>query len=239
VVEAIPLKACPFCGKPGIIVETEGSQASGSAIVFRPECSRCDCELSEWTSSKAEAIAAWNDRPAHRIEATASTATADGLADEELARWVEAQFPGSVAFANDPAEFSHLIELTPERLRSILAALRQPAIEAAPEGEVEKLIATVIEGTQWAITAELTRLQAENARLKAIEATRPVTSEVEGLRILRDEFQRWLDRGPNAQPHYHDGVRPFSTGDLKFFVAALSAALSDAPNPVGEGGGHE
>lgn len=48
--------------------------------------------------------------------------------------------------------------------------------------------------------------------------------ESDVLKSLAAEFQRWLDNGPNEQPHYSDGMRPFSTGDLKAFVAALAAS---------------
>ena len=52
--------------------------------------------------------------------------------DDKLAEMVEDFHRGSVAFANDPDEFSHLIEFTPARLRSFISALAEPAGEVGP-----------------------------------------------------------------------------------------------------------
>jgi hypothetical protein len=46
----------------------------------------------------------------------------------------------------------------------------------------------------------------------------------EKLETLGAEFKRWLDIGPNRQPHYKNGMRPFSTGDLKYYLESLQAA---------------
>lgn len=40
--------------------------------------------------------------------------------------------------------------------------------------------------------------------------------------VLLTEFSRWLEIGPDKQPHYGNGMRAFSTGDLKHFVDCLS-----------------
>jgi hypothetical protein len=42
-----------------------------------------------------------------------------------------------------------------------------------------------------------------------------------GLNNLETLFRKWLHLGPNEQPHYANGMRPFSTGDLKHYVALL------------------
>ena len=41
--------------------------------------------------------------------------------------------------------------------------------------------------------------------------------------LLIQTFERWLEMGPNAQPHYPGGNRPWSTGDLKWMIEQLSA----------------
>lgn len=49
------------------------------------------------------------------------------------------------------------------------------------------------------------------------------TPDAGALEQLRHEFQRWLNLGPDSQPRFKSGMRAFSTGDLKAFVAALEA----------------
>ena len=39
----------------------------------------------------------------------------------------------------------------------------------------------------------------------------------ECLATLSREFKRWLEIGPNAQPHYPNAGRPFSTGDRRCY----------------------
>lgn len=44
---------------------------------------------------------------------------------------------------------------------------------------------------------------------------------VEPLRILAAEFARWLEIGPNEQPHYPGGLRPFGTGEVGELVRII------------------
>lgn len=55
-------------------------------------------------------------------------------------------------------------------------------------------------------------------------ATPAGVEEMRTLTLLQAEFMRWLEIGPNEQPRYpNTNFRPFSTGDLKAFVAALAS----------------
>ncbi len=58
----------------------------------------------------------------------------------------------------------------------------------------------------------------------------------ETLQELAVEFQHWLDKGPDAQPHYKSGMRAFSTGDLKAFVRALAALKQQQASVPDDGG---
>jgi len=49
--------------------------------------------------------------------------------------------------------------------------------------------------------------------------------------MLCETFKRWLEMGPEQQPHFPDGIRPWSTGDLKWIVEHLSQPLYTAPQP--------
>lgn len=55
-----------------------------------------------------------------------------------------------------------------------------------------------------------------------------VGSQYSAVALLIQTFERWLEIGPNAQPHYPGGNRPWSTGDLKWMIEQLSA-LSHTP----------
>lgn len=61
--------------------------------------------------------------------------------------------------------------------------------------------------------------------------------ENEAVTILRATFERWLEKGPEAQPRHKGGLRPWSTGDLKWLVEQLSQPLYAAPPSPGFGGG--
>ncbi len=61
----------------------------------------------------------------------------EGLpAKDSMAEYVEQRFPGSVAFANEPEEFAHLIELTPGQLHELITTL-QPQADALREAVEE------------------------------------------------------------------------------------------------------
>lgn len=62
---------------------------------------------------------------------------------------------------------------------------------------------------------------------------------VAALASLKEQFERIAALHPNDQPHYPGGVRPFGTGDLRYFINALSAILAaltaTEAKPEGEG----
>jgi hypothetical protein len=109
---------------------------------------------------------------------------------------------------------------------------------------VERLQAEAIEvGLCFSVSVACTMDQAAE-RIQALSNT-PAHGETVALREsalsltnLAVEFQRWLDMGPDPQPHWPNGICPFSTGDLKALVADLksaAAALTQAPAPVDMG----
>lgn len=58
----------------------------------------------------------------------------------------------------------------------------------------------------------------------------PTETALEVITELAALFEAWIERGPDSQPHYANGMRPFSTGDLKHHANALRQArdlLSD------------
>lgn len=131
----------------------------------------------------------------------------------------------------------------------------RPAPVASPIGaDVEgmrKAIATAIydpgqtEGymgdrslTDWQTDAVMRALSARP--IPADEPTEAMVAvsqdkDIDALSTLAVEFGRWIAAGPNMQPHYKSGMRPFSTGDLKHMVRSLDnarhrlAALSARP----------
>jgi len=77
--------------------------------------------------------------------------------------------------------------------------------------------------------------------LAALRRTTPPTVDSEGLardlELIQGTFSRWIDEGPDSQPAYKSGIRPFSTGDLKHMVrlfGAASAALRRTAPPPSE-----
>ncbi len=70
------------------------------------------------------------------------------------------------------------------------------------------------------------------------EAVRPVgDGSRHAITIVKETFERWLEIGSNAQPHYPNGLRPFSNGDLSYLIQGLSAALIEARASAVEGEG--
>jgi hypothetical protein len=55
---------------------------------------------------------------------------------------------------------------------------------------------------------------------------------VELLDHLAANFRKWLEDGPNAQPRYPNGIRPWSTGDLRALIEALDAGTAALRAPV-------
>lgn len=76
------------------------------------------------------------------------------------------------------------------------------------------------------------------AALASRPDTGAVAAENEAVTHLRSTFQRWLNEGLNAQPLMPSGMRPWSTGDLKWLVEQLSKPLYAHPPAAvaGEGG---
>lgn len=56
------LLPCPFCGGPGEIDQSIGSQASASDYVYSARCSWHEHANGDWVSDRDTAIAAWNTR---------------------------------------------------------------------------------------------------------------------------------------------------------------------------------
>lgn len=79
----VKLEPCPFCGGAGEIDETEGGQASSFAPHYRGNCSQYGCANMVWTTEKAEAIAAWNQRHQPQREAVLEEAVRQALLQVE------------------------------------------------------------------------------------------------------------------------------------------------------------
>lgn len=91
----------------------------------------------------------------------------------------------------------------------------------------ERVEQTITDGTVQCLICEGRMTKADLPTAIAQWNTRPnPRSEemVESLQRLADKFRAWINIGPNAQPHFADGMRPFSTGDLKHYAQMLEAA---------------
>jgi len=71
-------------------------------------------------------------------------------------------------------------------------------------------------------------------RLHSIEDDTPTDAGegVAALTALDKKFDQWLHLGPQAQPCYADGIRPWSTGDLKWLSAGVKFALGVVAHPT-------
>lgn len=101
------------------------------------------------------------------------------------------------------------------------------AVEAVAQAIADAQFGAPFDGFQWPEAWDHFETLAR-AAIAAITTPPPSNEHAEliakDIAFLGVEMQRWLDKGPNEQPHYANGVRPFSTGDLKHFVATLTKA---------------
>jgi len=94
----------------------------------------------------------------HRREAEAGALPAD---DNALAQMCEDFQQGSVAFANDPDEFHHLIEFTPPQLREFIATRVRAASPSSPASGVRVKVKPLewhgpdFEDEYWAASLDL------------------------------------------------------------------------------------
>lgn len=124
---------------------------------------------------------------------------------------------------NQVSDAMRLVERLRRKARSVSEISRGMAESKSlrqadnPEGRTDLYLWTTPEQTdEW---------QAADAIEAMTQAKPEQQSDVVGvLNALENEFSRWLEMGPDAQPHYQSGMRPFSTGDLKHFVVNLSNA---------------
>lgn len=69
-------------------------------------------------------------------------------------------------------------------------------------------------------------MQAAPDKAVAQEGAGEGDTPVRALTLLANTFDRWLIDGPNAQPHYSDGMRPWGTGDLRWLSYSLKQAIA-------------
>lgn len=63
----IKLKPCPFCGGSSCIDGEIAYIDERAGIVYEVRCTECAATIDRWFDSEAEAIEAWNRRPAKWI----------------------------------------------------------------------------------------------------------------------------------------------------------------------------
>lgn len=84
-----------------------------------------------------------------------------------------------------------------------------------------------LEAIEEIVETALASLSQPNPEAGAVEAVRALAS-------LDKTFDQWLRAGPNAQPHYADGMRPWGTGDLRWLSQGIKSALAALAQPTGE-----
>ena len=81
------------------------------------------------------------------------------------------------------------------------------------------------------------RTEAVIAMVKEALATPQQGQEVDyndAVKMLHDTFVHWIELGPDKQPRHPNGLRPWSTGDLKWMIEQLSQLLPSTPTAAGE-----
>lgn len=181
--------------------------------------------LHSWASDIVAALSAAPSPAGEAIREAAAKIAEAAYAENSISRWAGDYIASLIRAMPIPAPVAlpkagEVPYHTEEEIDALVRTLDDPS----PKALRVELVAAMHSAGQL-VRDLLSRSTPAEIPAAAVGEDRPygVGADYSVTALLIQTFERWLEMGPNAQPHYPGGNRPWSTGDLKWMIEQLSA----------------